>query len=227
MELPPIERDNVSFVERFRHLVNQIARETDDAVDFARSEDGSSAHNLDAISLVPVIPDAIEGYNFPMSTTVGYNEFGQPYPPEEQILVMNGIIRRMPTIESMGSREMGTSIGSASSVRERAMGSRPPTRNTTLLSNYTGGTGSEPPSRTASLVARAEMILAMAEFGERNSPQGGELNGDANRLSFVEPTMNSGAITLSTSSSRSTGVTYHTAAEHSTVHLVDTRSREN
>ncbi|PFH45121.1 hypothetical protein AMATHDRAFT_51793 [Amanita thiersii Skay4041] len=54
-------------------------------------------------------PDSPYCYNLPpVPPTIGYNEFGQPYPPEEPLPILNGFIRRMPTIESMGSREMGS-----------------------------------------------------------------------------------------------------------------------
>ncbi|TEB33904.1 hypothetical protein FA13DRAFT_118995 [Coprinellus micaceus] len=55
-------------------------------------------------------------------SSLGYNEFGQPYPPDLDIPMMNGYIRRMPTIESMGSRELGSSVAGSS------YGSRPGTR---------------------------------------------------------------------------------------------------
>jgi hypothetical protein len=90
----------------------------------------------------------------------GYNEFGLPYPPEESVPMLNGYVRRMPTIESMGSREIastnrGSSVYSGS-VADRFPGtnnSRPPTR--ISLSPP----GSDPPSRTNSLSMHASDII--------------------------------------------------------------------
>src|SRR5260370_30096462 len=61
----------------------------------------------------------------PVPMALGYNEFGVPYPPEENIRILGGFIRRMPTIESMGSDEMA----SRSSVGHRHdAGTRPSSR---------------------------------------------------------------------------------------------------
>lgn len=88
-------------------------------------------------------------------SSLGYNEFGQPYPPDTDVPMMNGFIRRMPTIESMGSREMGSSIAGSSlmsgrghaenrgsmqsqkSGKRSSYGSRPPTR-TAMRTSWTG-----------------------------------------------------------------------------------------
>lgn len=92
-----------------------------------------------------------------ISPVVGYNEFGLPYPADEQVAMLNGYVRRMPTIESMGSREMGSSVAASSMLNRNSIagsslanrlsyGSRPPTRNTLLsmLSNeFDGSLGSK------------------------------------------------------------------------------------
>lgn len=225
-------RETTSFVDRFRSLIAQITRETDEAIILSRSEgtpspenpsesshrthlsshhtdnrssytrpsheysdeqhndhnDDSDEHfnnddegqqwvgNLSgqsphAVSQVP----AASLFNLPpVPPVLGYNEFGMPYPPDENIRVLNGIIRRMPTIESMGSGEVG-SIGAGSitrcadgSIMLNGTYSRPPTRNT--LASYatrsswsgteyeTGHSSSRPPSQAGSLSARAELL---------------------------------------------------------------------
>ncbi|KAF9450515.1 hypothetical protein P691DRAFT_810202 [Macrolepiota fuliginosa MF-IS2] len=152
-----LERETLGLVDRFRSIVSHITRETDQPVVFARSDDSSDSSSCSR----PSSND--QPYDFyppPIPPSIGYNEFGQPYPPEESVLILNGFIRRMPTIESMGSREIastnrGSSVYSGS-IMDRLAGtsnSRPPTR--ISLSQP----GSEPPSRANSLSMRAADII--------------------------------------------------------------------
>lgn len=159
-----LDREATGIVDRFRSIVAQITREADQAVSLARSSNSSSTStsSSSSSSLGSGPSSSIETpYDFyppPIPPSVGFNEFGQPYPPEESVPMLNGFIRRMPTIESMGSREIASSTNRGSSmysgsIAERLAGtgnSRPPTR----ISLYPPG-GSEPPSRTNSLVKRA------------------------------------------------------------------------
>ncbi len=176
-----LDREPTGIVDRFRSMVAQITRETDQAVSLARSDNSSDSS---AGSQPSMTDTPYDFYPPPIPPTVGFNEFGQPYPPEESVPMLNGFIRRMPTIESMGSREIAsTNRGSSmysGSIAERLAGSgnsRPPTR----ISLYPPG--SEPPSRANSLAKRAPdmtggAIVTASEVGElirasaekRNSP---------------------------------------------------------
>lgn len=171
---PGEDRDIYSFVDRFRALVSQVSRETEDALQFARTDDGDLDHS-DARSVSPdsYFPSSSSQYSPSVTSTfgpalgLGYDEFGRPYPPDEHVRILNGYIRRMPTIESIGSREVGSSVA-ASSVRgdDRQISSmhtlsRPPTR---AMTDYSY-TSSEPPSRSNSLSMAAELINAMSGSG--------------------------------------------------------------
>lgn len=143
-------------MDRFRSIVSQITRETDQAVAFARSDNSSDSSS----SSQPLNDQTHEFYPPPIPPSIGYNEFGQPYPPEESVPMLNGFIRRMPTIESMGSREVastarGSSVYSGSIVDRLAgtSNSRPPTRISLCPP------GSDPPSRSNSLSKRASDII--------------------------------------------------------------------
>lgn len=211
------DRELHGFVDRFRSLVSQITRETEDGLEFSRADHAGGL-------VGPPQPPPIEiGENFylpPLPPTIGYDEFGRPYPPEEHVRMLNGYIRRMPTIESMGSREIGSMTSSMYSAgdHERVGSlSRPPTRATALsVSEYTA---SNPPSRTNSLTAGAEIIAAMgktSEVGElvdradrEREPAGNRANGSLG--SSATHTTGTGA--SGPSMSRST-LSYYTA--HST-----------
>ncbi|EIN05172.1 hypothetical protein PUNSTDRAFT_122501 [Punctularia strigosozonata HHB-11173 SS5] len=86
---------------------------------------------------------------------------------DERIRILGAYIRRMPTIESFGSREASTrgarGPGSISTTQAGSL-SRPPTRMTALsltLSDVgTGGQGSPPPSRSNSLNIRQVLDAA-------------------------------------------------------------------
>ncbi|KAK0457018.1 uncharacterized protein EV420DRAFT_534501 [Desarmillaria tabescens] len=135
------DRDLYNFVDQFRSLVSQISRETDEGLEYARP-DGSSSSRSESMA---------SSYSY--SAAIGYDEFGRPYPPDDHVRVLGGYVRRMPTIESIGSREMGTT-SSLHTVERMASISRPPTRNTLPMS-------SEPPSRSNSL-----LMSACGELGE-------------------------------------------------------------
>lgn len=124
-------------------------------------------------------------------STLGYNEFGQPYPPDQDVPMMNGYIRRMPTIESMGSREMGSSIAGSSlmsgrghpdnrgsvqshqSNKRSSYGSRPPTR-TAMRTSWTGSEMlalpvPESEQERSSLGVQAERLSAMSAVDANGS----------------------------------------------------------
>jgi hypothetical protein len=153
--------------------------------------------------------------------------------------VLNGYIRRMPTIESMGSGEVGSSM-SASSNRARESiltSSRPPTRNTLLSLNSTDHSSpdSEPPSRSNSLSARAELLVGLSN-APNNISEHGELLGRASPvarrlstpISYADYTVVSDTTYSSTTSGSRGASSYHTATSESSLPSdlpLDKRSR--
>ncbi|KAJ3559704.1 hypothetical protein NP233_g11199 [Leucocoprinus birnbaumii] len=184
------EREYPGFMDRFRSLVLQVTREADQAVAIARSDNLSDSSSTSQRSDEP----PLDFYPPPIPPTIGYDEFGRPYPPEESVPMLNRYIRRMPTIESMGSRELastnrGSSVYSGS-LLDRFAGSnnsRPPTR--ISLSPP----GSDPPSRANSLSMRASDIigsLAVAGNGANsmgNTNEVGELIRVVNEKRYSPP----------------------------------------
>lgn len=248
--LPEQGSDTNGLIDRFRLLVAQYTRETEEALELARSEETSSRHTLESpppnnkdpndadlqpSAGLPDDRDDDEGhgedhdnddiYRTRPASALGYNEFGMPYPADQQIRMLNGYIRRMPTIESMGSREMGSSIAASSLYtnrdreRERysvTTNSRPPTR------NNRSSWDSEAPSRTNSLSAQAGILAGLtSEVGEllRMEENRAELSRSSASLGVGEHSAGSGAssgaghddYSSSTSGSRSTMLSYHTA----------------
>ncbi|KAJ2931808.1 hypothetical protein H1R20_g5286, partial [Candolleomyces eurysporus] len=238
--VPEHDDSIASFSERFASLVSEIDRETEAALEFARSEETSSRHTLesplsgrrggggdgsdDELEDNPAYthrPLHSPGANadddddddfyrggepsstssrprVPVPPSLGYNEFGQPYPPDEDYQMFDRFIKRMPTIESMGSRELG-SAGTASLLSARdanhdgnnkrgslqtnkshnTNNSRPPTRNAprgswvgSEFSFNSGTSASEPSSRTNSLSFQVEKLAAMGFLGGGGSSSG-------------------------------------------------------
>ena len=183
-------------------LISQYTRETEEGLRFARSDDASS-HQTSGSSSRKDSPnmdiedghqeyhyaggdDGEDGDDFYANTaahTVQPYDYEQNYPADEHVRMMNAYVRRMPTIESMGSREMQSTIGAASWA-DRGASSRPPTRNT-LAGSWAGSSeflGSEPRSRPTSMSAQAELLAGM--FGRANATELGELmrRGDTVRM---------------------------------------------
>ncbi|KAF9484177.1 hypothetical protein BDN70DRAFT_872875 [Pholiota conissans] len=244
--------------DHFQSMINQIAQETEDAMELASSDHAPSpetargergAHSP-APSYPPGLPisysmhdtlydsdddddadnDRFHGnsnniFNLPpIPPALGYNEFGLPYPPDEDMRVLNGFIRRMPTIESMGSGEITASIaGSTRLGGSISNSSRPPTRNTLL--SFTSSieydrdvSGSAPPSRPSSLSARAELLAGMApipngasEHGELLSRPDIAMKRVSSPTSFLESPVAAHGDTHSSGGSGATTVSYHTA----------------
>jgi hypothetical protein len=151
------DRELYSFVDRFRSLVSQINREAEDGAYIGGSGGSSSSSTPPSAYLSDPTIRAV----------VGYDEFGRPYPPDDHVRILNSYIRRMPTIESIGSREMtaGTSVAASSIYQEQRECaslhtlSRPPTR---AMTDRDRDGYSEPPSRAGSLsLAAVELINAM------------------------------------------------------------------
>ncbi|KAF8150002.1 hypothetical protein B0H34DRAFT_732058 [Crassisporium funariophilum] len=200
--LPESDREINGFVDRFRSLITQITRETEEGLAFARSDDASSSHySIESPHPQPTaLPELDvetardrdnEHYSYdddddfyaapnpPFARESSY-QYQQAYPEDEHIRMMNGYIRRMPTIESMGSHELRGSVAASSLNRDRerlgATPSRPPTRNARVSWADTDFSGySEPRSRSNSLTAQAELLVGM--FNERTqATELGELN---------------------------------------------------
>ncbi|KAG6810349.1 hypothetical protein H0H92_012242 [Tricholoma furcatifolium] len=188
--------------EHFRALVSEIHRETEDALTMAAS-DYVDTHTDADVGASPVNGE-FPLYRIPPA--VGYDEFGRPYPPDIHIPMLNGYVRRMPTIESMGSREMGSLTSSiyshdtrTTSLRSSLPISRPPTRATNLDTTF----GSRPPSSTNSITAGAEILLAAGRTNEM-----GELVGTTSHIDLRAGTGSSG------SSNPTSMLTYYTAGSH-------------
>ena len=125
---------DIGFMDRFKSIVTQVSREIEDGLDVVRRENTessppSSYHDPHATSQCL----SLEALDRPGNI---YNEFGGwVETPDEHVRVLGGYIRRMPTIESLGSREMGSMTSSIhrdaflSSVHTT---SHPPTRTNTL-----------------------------------------------------------------------------------------------
>ncbi|KAJ7258079.1 hypothetical protein B0H12DRAFT_1232384 [Mycena haematopus] len=197
----PSESDQelYSFVDRFRSLVSQINRESEEASQLAPTQ---SAYLADPA----------------FRAVVGYDEFGRPYPPDDHVRILNSYVRRMPTIESIGSREMtaGTSVAASSLYQEQRSSlhtlSRPPTRAMTDRDGF-----SEPPSRAGSLsLAAVELINAMG--GVEGLPEHlGELVGRVRRAGSIGSTgsqSQSGGTggTATTAGTNVSGASYFTAS---------------
>lgn len=205
-----------SLSEQFRAVASQINQEIDDVLQIARSSDEEEEEEEAPSTSHEESP---YGFNLPpLPPSVGYNEFGQPYPPEEPLPILNGYIRRMPTIESIGSREMG-SVGSTVSIsREpRITGSarstltfdRPPTRPLSFSEATNSGTSSRPNS----FGLRAELLASLGGATELGELLGNKGRHDDDRLNPASDT-NHLDVSNNPSASRST-MSYYTAASGS------------
>ena len=99
------EADLQGFVEQFHALVDQVSRELEEA--------RISAYNSETNRKSPssLLHHSLDMHT-PYMTTDG---FGREVPSEEPIAILGGIVKRMPTIESAGSRELA-SLRSATPV---------------------------------------------------------------------------------------------------------------
>ncbi|KAF8214731.1 hypothetical protein K438DRAFT_1955780 [Mycena galopus ATCC 62051] len=123
-----------SFVDRFQTLVSWISHEVEDSAQLTIPHAPSSSF-------------ASNGYSY-----VAYDEFRRPYPLDDHVQSLNAYVWCMPTIESIGSREISTSIAGGNVVgssvyRGERRGSvhtvsGPPTwamTDRSVHSDYTGG----------------------------------------------------------------------------------------
>jgi hypothetical protein len=233
--------EEVEFADRFRSLVLQITQETEDAIAIARSDGTSSSETAEEYTSTQIFPNAAtnkydedydnfiynsrrsnneNAFNLPsLPPTLGYNEFGLPYPPVSNVRVLNGFIRRMPTIESQGSWEITSSLG-PSNHGHSGTGSDHTSisRRTTSLTITTADfSGSNPASRANSLCIHPEMsaglspVSATSEQGELLGKSGQRLSASSAEYPCVAASNNTHE-THSSSGSRNTTSSYRTAA---------------
>ncbi|KAI0062976.1 hypothetical protein BV25DRAFT_489065 [Artomyces pyxidatus] len=148
--------DLQGFADRFRSLVSQVSRELEEGLQLEPDDDIAAPRT-------PPIHHVLDTH-IPYASL---DEFGRPM-HDERIAVLGGVVRRMPTIESVGSRELmsirsGLPNGLNSPTTTSSMSSRPPTR-ATMLSLSDGA--SAPPSRSNSLHAAAAPPRMASELGE-------------------------------------------------------------
>ncbi|CAL1698185.1 unnamed protein product [Somion occarium] len=153
----PQDEDLTTFAYQFRNLVDQVTRETEAGIEMA-ANDHPGGYMLGRAASPPTTPRP------PAHEDRDYF----PY--------MGHIIQRMPTIESLGSREV-TSLATSSTRGDRSVHSlsRPPTRSNTLSM----ASDSNPPSRSNSLTASVILSPAegptnvgVSELGEVTRPPG-------------------------------------------------------
>ncbi|KAH9964835.1 hypothetical protein BC827DRAFT_891147 [Russula dissimulans] len=147
------EGDLRGFADHFRALVDRVSRELEDS------------RNLESNTEPPMPP-----LHHVLDTHTPYmtiDEFGREVATEEPIAILGGVIKRMPTIESMGSRELASlrsttlvsgtpgRIGSPSVATSSSTSSRPPTGATMAsfsdAASASLASASQPPSRSNSL----------------------------------------------------------------------------
>ncbi|KAJ7055207.1 hypothetical protein C8F01DRAFT_1159788 [Mycena amicta] len=133
------DRELYSFVDRFRSLVSQVSRETADGV----NTDGAYPSSSQTAFLA-----------------AGAAEFGMPVPVrDDRVLILNSYIRRMPTIESLGSREVAGSVAGSSVAGDYGVGRRTSIAASLSMSfTGTGGPGSVPTTPTLSRTPTLSML---------------------------------------------------------------------
>lgn len=237
LDFLPVNEDThnseTGFVDRFRSLISQITRETEEGLAFARSDDTSSSQDTAGSSSRRDSPnsdqeDSHHQYNYHDDQDDFYaaraffeGKYHRPYPADEHVRMMNAYVRRMPTIESMGSREMRGSLG-ASSLNTNRDRNRPPTRNTLVSWNGSDFSEGEPRSRPNSLSAQAELLANM--FGKSHASEVGEILQRETVRMFDSQSANEdnsealgGEYSSSTSGSKEDVISHHTAGTSSTV----------
>ena len=150
--------DLQGFAEQFRALVDQVSRELEEA----RISEYNSETNTE--SRTPPLHHVLDTH----TPYLSIDEFGREVPSEEPIAVLGSVIKRMPTIESVGSRELaslrsatlvsGAGGNGASVATSSTASSRPPTRATLASLND----ASQPSSRSNSI----HRLRTPSELGE-------------------------------------------------------------
>jgi hypothetical protein len=168
--LPPDSGGGLKgFVDHFKSVVSQIRQETEEALDLTNSSGNydlpprNSSSNPSPYSARP-FSDTDED---PFNPYVEYDRCSHLTQPDEHVPSVGGFVRRMPTIESLGSREMGSTnhYGDPSRSSNHAA-SRPPTRTNTSSSS----------SHTNSLYTNvSHHLVAVDEQGNAGVTEMGEL----------------------------------------------------
>ncbi|KAI0085517.1 hypothetical protein BDY19DRAFT_438484 [Irpex rosettiformis] len=134
----PLLQDEVHvFDDHFDSLMAQVARETDHGIHLAQNDQ----------------PGYYSPYQDPNPNPEAYEPFPTGEDDAEYVPVVGHFIQRMPTIESLGSREVMSLSSLQRGDRSVHTLSRPPTRATTLTNMMSEPSGSQPPSRSNSLTA--------------------------------------------------------------------------
>jgi hypothetical protein len=155
------EEELQGFADQFRILVDRVSREL---------EESRISENQDREPHTPPLHHVLDTHT-PYMTI---DEFGREVATEEPIAVLGSVIKRMPTIESVGSRELtslrsatlvgGAGIGAASASSSAS--SRPPTGATMASFNDAASaslaSASQPPSRSNSI----NRLRTPSELGE-------------------------------------------------------------
>jgi hypothetical protein len=151
------------FADRFRAVVDRVSRELEDA------------RNLEN---EPSPPPSTPPLHHVLDTHMPYmsiDEFGREVLTEEPVPMFGGVIRRMPTIDSVGSREL-TSLRSATLVSaaggapsiapSSSTSSRPPTRGTMVSFNDAASNSHASASATSSRSNSIHRPRMPSELGE-------------------------------------------------------------
>lgn len=159
------EEELQGFADQFRALVDQVSRELE--------ESRISENYQDRDTHTPPLHHVLDTHT-PYMTI---DEFGREVPTEERIAVLGSVIKRMPTIESVGSRELmslrsatlvsgGGGVGGASVTASSSASSRPPTGATMASFNDAASvslaSASQPSSRSNSI----HRLRTPSELGE-------------------------------------------------------------
>jgi hypothetical protein len=154
------------FADQFRALVDRVSREL---------EESRIAEDQDGEPHTPPLHHVLDTHT-PYMTV---DEFGREVYTEEPIAILGSVIKRMPTIESVGSRELtslrsatlvsgggGGTIGAASVAPSSSASSRPPTGATIASLNDAASaslaSASQPSSRSNSI----HRLRTPSELGE-------------------------------------------------------------
>lgn len=97
----PSDADIIGFVDRFRSMVSQVTRELENGSDFIRGDDTLEDHPPSSYA-------DPSGSQSESPDHLVYDEFGRVQALDDRVRVLGEYIRRMPTIESLGSRETGS-----------------------------------------------------------------------------------------------------------------------
>lgn len=157
------EEELQGFADQFRILVDQVSREL---------EESRVSESQNREPHTPPLHHVLDTHT-PYMTI---DEFGREVPTEEPIAVLGSVIKRMPTIESVGSRELtslrsatlvgGAGIGAGSVAASSSASSRPPTGATMASLNDAASaslaSASQPPSRSNSI----HRLRTPSELGE-------------------------------------------------------------